>query len=111
MTARCGKSGLRKKLLLKTLRRGNGTSERGIYGLREVIIIYNDDFTEFIKTKKRRKIMNSKDMIEIARILGMNLNDFVELLGKFERLTPSQSIKMAMELQNRAVMKLEGIAK
>jgi hypothetical protein len=51
--------------------------------------------------------MNGKDDVGIAKKLEMSVMDWHELLSKMERLDARELNLVAMQLINRAVMKLE----
>jgi hypothetical protein len=52
--------------------------------------------------------MNGKDDVSIAKKMGIGVLDLHEILSKFEKLDARELNLVAMQLINRAVMKLEG---
>jgi hypothetical protein len=55
--------------------------------------------------------MTSKDDMQISKKMGIGVLDLHEILSKFEKLDARELNLVAMQLINRAVMKLEGVKK
>jgi len=55
--------------------------------------------------------MTSKDDMQISKKMGISVLDLHDILTRFERLDARELNLVAMQLINRAVMKLEGVKK
>ena len=57
--------------------------------------------------KKMEVVMNGKDDISIAKKMGISVLDLHGILERFEKLNARELNLLAMQLINRATMKLE----
>jgi hypothetical protein len=55
----------------------------------------------------RRQYMNGKDDMAIAKKMGVSVLDLHEILSRFEKLDARELNLVAMQLINRAVIKME----
>jgi serine/threonine protein kinase HipA of HipAB toxin-antitoxin module len=66
---------------------------------------------EYRRIGKRKRTtgdnMNGKDDMAIAKKMGVSVLDLHEILSRFEKLDARELNLVAMQLINRAVMKLE----